>query len=279
MAQRDDLGRFLRAHDAGHAGNGQRIALGEVSGKDHVDDIIATAIERPLRQKGLKATGELVLGQTYTRKDVSRVLSFGRESSRTLYGYGQHVAAKSMSEAKLLPVCPLFITYQKSNNTDQVAESIAYRDRFINRTELIWETRQITPRTARADPESSDSLEWRIAAGDFHLPVFIKRDKTDGNRFYFVGYATPDAAQVITRGDRNYLEMHLIFPEPVPLQVYNYLHLRLADDSDLVHPHDIHRPDVIASDSDLSLAWPSPNENSSAKEELKAEPPEHFPRM
>ena len=101
-----------------------------------------------------------------TRERKSRgLLNFPRKWTSTLYGY---------KADKTSNTCPIFVTLHKS---DEVSASTAYEDALLDRSTMLWYTK--SNRTLQSP------LEKAIAAGEYRLPVFVKKDDAEGSEFYY----------------------------------------------------------------------------------------------
>lgn len=176
-----------------------------------VDDLIKTGSHIVVDRY---ANGDpFVQGAQYSRKEVTRLLNFPRKWTSTLYGYK---ADKSSM------VCPIFVTLHKSQD---VSASTAYEDTLIDRSTMLWYTK--SNRTLQSP------LEKAIAAGEYRLPVFVKKDDAEGSEFYFLGYATPADPQDTTMSGNtgkpvSVARMHLRFDEPIDASLFDYFHPTLT---------------------------------------------------
>lgn len=105
------------------------------------------------------------LYETYSRKDVLRILNWPNDESSTVYGYRVKYSA-----------CPIFVTYKKNNN---ISNSTKYEDCFINRKIFSWMTR------SRLNLESREVAE--IKKPETIKYLFIKKSDADGSDFYYLG--------------------------------------------------------------------------------------------
>ena len=118
--------------------------------------------------------------------------------------------------------CPIFVTLHKS---EDVSASTAYEDTLIDRSTMLWYTK--SNRTLQSP------LEKAIAAGEYRLPVFVKKDDAEGSEFYYLGYATPaDAEDTTMPGNTgkpvSVARMHLRFDEPIDAGLFDYFHPTLT---------------------------------------------------
>ncbi|WP_201346598.1 DUF3427 domain-containing protein, partial [Lactobacillus nasalidis] len=122
---------------------------------------------------------DFTLYELYDRKEVCRLLNWPLDVNRPMYGY-------RLSG----DVCPLFITYQK---TDQEQRNARY-DNQAQGQRLSWFTR--TPR--HLDSPEVRQLLRGVAEGRqaTRLPVFVKRADAYGPKFCYLGQAQIDPATV-----------------------------------------------------------------------------------
>lgn len=154
-----------------------------------------------------------VQGAQYSRKEVTRLLNFPRKWTSTLYGYKADAASRT---------CPIFVTLHKS---DEVSASTAYEDALIDRSTMLWYTK--SNRTLQSP------LEKAIAAGEYRLPIFVKKDDAEGSEFYYLGDATPADAEDTTMSGNSgapvkVARMHLRFDKPIDASLFDYFHPTLT---------------------------------------------------
>lgn len=174
--------------------------------KKHVVDIIETT--KFLVRKDYSWSGEMVIGSSYTRKDVSRMLNFRTNQAGTLNGY---------SLDKYSGTCPIFITYHKS---DDISASVNYEDKFLDESTIRWFT--------KSGRRLDSAQEARIIGNEIPLYVFVKKDDADGSGFYYIGQATSrDAYQNSMVDDHGkqkpVVTMKLDLESPVESALYGYL--------------------------------------------------------
>lgn len=154
-----------------------------------------------------------VQGAQYSRKEVTRLLNFPRRWTSTLYGYKAHKDSRT---------CPIFVTLHKSN---EVSASTAYEDALIDRSNMVWYT--------KSNRSLKSTLEKAIAAGEYRLPVFVKKDDAEGSEFYFLGYGVPaDAEDTTMPGNTgmpvSVVRMNLKFEYPIDAGLFDYFHPTLT---------------------------------------------------
>lgn len=115
---------------------------------------------------------QFTMYQSYSRKDVCRLLNWEKDVSAPLYGY--RVTDK---------VCPIFITYHKSDIEHQ--RSARYQNDFTANSVIKWYTR--SPRHL-----TSDEVQKLLRGVDHgkqqtRIEIFIKRNDAAGKEFNYVG--------------------------------------------------------------------------------------------
>lgn len=206
IAERDAIGRVGLTADFG-AAYSQSDTF-----RTAVDDLLKTGAHIVVDRY---AGGDpFVQGAQYSRKEVTRLLNFPRSWTSTLYGYKAHKASRT---------CPIFVTLHKSN---EVSASTAYEDALLDRATMLWYTK--SRRTLRSP------LEKAIAAGEYRLPVFVKKDDAEGSEFYYLGYAIPAEAEDTTMpGNAGkpvaVARMRLRFNDPIDAGLFDYFHPTLTD--------------------------------------------------
>lgn len=128
-------------------------------------------------------SGELVPSGTYTRDEVCRMLNFQKLIIPQNIG-GYYLERDQMDTPR---VCPIFITYHKG---EDISATVKYEDRFLDSTTLRWFTKNRRTLESKTERYIIDNL--------VPLPVFMKKDDTEGVDFYFLGYATAHDAEQAT---------------------------------------------------------------------------------
>lgn len=175
--------------------------------KIHVDDIIETGLF--LSRDRNYFSGNLVVGQRYSRKDVSRILHLQSNQEGTLNGYKVDKYSKTI---------PIFINYQKHS---EINASINYEDEFLSTSVLRWFTR--SRRTLKSKEVQA------IVSNQYPIHVFVRRDDAEGEAFYYLGEATSsNAVQTHMPGNDgnplNVVTMHLTLSHPISEGFSAYLH-------------------------------------------------------
>jgi len=148
-------------------------------------------------------------GRQYSRKDATRILGWGSNSSSTIYGYRVHRETLT---------CPVFVTMHKAAD---VSASTAYEDALIDIRSMRWFTRS---RRTLESGEVSAIVDNSVA-----IHVFAKKDDAEGSDFYYLGRARSEDAVQETMPDAtgqplDVVRMTLRFDEPIEVAAYDYFH-------------------------------------------------------
>lgn len=144
-----------------------------------VDDIIETGLLLA-RKKGYWS-GALKCNNRYSRKDVSRLLHLKTNQAGTLNGY---------KVDRYSGAIPIFVNYHKSINVDS---SVAYDDHFDNTRTMTWFTR------SRRSLHSQEVID--IVTEKYPIHLFVRRDDTSGDEFFYLGKVSPRDATEETMKD------------------------------------------------------------------------------
>ena len=169
----------------------------------HVRDVVDAGLY--LARHRYKWSGQLEVGQRYSRKDVCRLLNWQSNQQSTIYGYKVDYFSNS---------CPIFVTYHKGS---EVSESTKYEDEFLNPSTLTWFTRS---RRTLASGEVKAIVENQLP-----LHVFAKKDDAEGTDFYYLGKAkSQDARQTKMTGESGHdvVSMTLGLASPIESSLYEY---------------------------------------------------------
>lgn len=115
---------------------------------------------------------QFTLYQKYSRKDVCRLLNWKKDVSAPLYGY--RVTDK---------VCPIFITYHKSDDDHQ--RSARYQNDFTANSIIKWYTR--SPRHLTSDEVQKLLRGVDQGKQQIRLEIFLKRSDASGKEFSYLG--------------------------------------------------------------------------------------------
>lgn len=155
-----------------------------------------------------------LLHEKYSRRDVLRILGWDKNRNATTIGGYRMSPDKSN--------CPIFVTYHKS---DDIVQSVAYEDAFINPSIFQWMSRS----NRRID--SGELLPIINARSNgLRLPLFVKKDDNEGIDFYYLGDVKPVDDSVEQRhmpGPNNtqlpVVKFDFELEVPVKLELYKYL--------------------------------------------------------
>ncbi|WP_322937858.1 DUF3427 domain-containing protein [Nocardioides bizhenqiangii] len=172
-----------------------------------VDDLRTTGAE--LVKARYHPTKVFTPGLQYSRKEVCRLLGWPRNWASTLYGYKTEVETG---------VCPVFVTLHKA---DDIAVSTAYGDRLVDRTTMLWYTRnRLTLKSREVVPIVNNAVA---------IHVFVKKDDAEGSGSYYLGQATSHDGEETTMPNAdghplNVVRMMLRFNDPIDVALYDYFH-------------------------------------------------------
>lgn len=170
--------------------------------REAVDDLLHTGQHLTLDRYG--NADLFVQGRQYTRKDVTRLLSWPRAWASTLYGYRTDVATG---------YCPIFVTLHKP---DDISESTAYEDELLDNSTMRWFTR------SRRSLLSGEVAA--IVSGEVEPHVFVQKDNADD--FFYLGRAAAEQAvdTKMADGKTSVVRMLLKFDEPIDAALFDYFH-------------------------------------------------------
>lgn len=171
----------------------------------HFDDLMQLSHYKHLND--YHNSNRLVLYNKYSRKDFLRIMNWEKDESSTVYGYKQKYHT-----------LPIFITYHKK---EDISETTAYEDEFLNQDELKWFTRS---NRSLKSPEVQNVINHQALNTPIYM--FVKKEDADGKNFYYLGNAhyMKDSAQDTKMPEgKNVVTMHLAMETPVRDDVYRYL--------------------------------------------------------
>jgi len=146
----------------------------------------------------------LILYNKYSRKDVCRLLNWGKDISSTVYGYRTHGGTT-----------PCFVTYHKS---DAIDSTINYNDHFINQSTFAWESRS---------NRRLESKEIKDVINSTRILLFVKKQDGEGTDFYFMGDVSiiPDSIVQGSMLESKLPVVHFKFhlQQPVIHSLYQYI--------------------------------------------------------
>lgn len=162
-----------------------------------------------------------MLYQKYSRKDVCRILNWGKDLSSTVYGYRTNKGST-----------PCFVTYHKA---DHIEDSINYNDHFISPSVFAWESRS---------NRKVSSSEIQNVINSKRILLFIKKADSEGTEFYYMGNVSilKDSILQAKMPDSGQPVVHFKFKleKAVPDNLYNYITDRTNEN-------------IIENDSDQNL--------------------------
>jgi SOS-response transcriptional repressor LexA len=145
-----------------------------------------------------------ILYNKYSRKDVCRLLNWGKDISSTVFGYRTHGRAT-----------PCFVTYHKS---DSIGSTINYNDHFINQSTFAWESKSKI---------KVGSNEIKNVINSNRILLFVKKQDGEGTDFYFMGDVSiiPESIKQGYMPETNLPVVHFKFhlQQPVIESLYQYI--------------------------------------------------------
>lgn len=173
--------------------------------KVYLDDLIRTGLL--INFDRYRVDVPFTAGRQYSRKDVSRLLSWQKNMYSTIYGYRLDPETNS---------CPLFVTLEKS---EEVSASTAYGDALVDPQHMLWFT--------KSNRTLASKVESEIASNQVEIYVFAKKNDAEGSGHYFLGKAKASNAENTTMPDAKrkpipVVKMHLRFDEPVQAGLFDY---------------------------------------------------------
>lgn len=172
---------------------------------EHVMDVLDTGLFISRHRYGY--SGDLRIGDRYSRKDVCRLLNWKSNQEGTIFGYKVDQDTGT---------CPIFITYHKHDDVD---DSVAYEDEFLSEKSLLWYTRS---RRTLASGEVRTIVDNGV-----ELHLFAKKDDAEGTDFFYLGpVESSDAVQTtMPDGGRelDVVTMTLTLDSPIEAGMYAYL--------------------------------------------------------
>ncbi len=178
--------------------------------KPMVEDLCAFILRRweSLYNKRYKDT-LFCLYTLYTYDDICRLLDWPKlMPAQNIGGYWYDKSTKTMA------IC---VNYEKDSN------AIAYHDRFISNSELIW----LTKPNRRVGSEEVSRMMKRTPYDDTRIFLFIRRNKDDNEAkaFYFLGEVEPsgDPKDMFLNDGRPVVELNWKLSTPVDEDLYDYI--------------------------------------------------------
>ncbi|MBX3311898.1 MAG: DEAD/DEAH box helicase [Microbacteriaceae bacterium] len=178
--------------------------------KTEVDDLLVTTQRLIVDRYDLHKP--FTPGKQYSRKDASRLLNWTTNMSSTIYGY---------KVDKETETCPIFASLNKS---ETISSSTAYINKVLDPHTMMWHTR--SKRTLKSEEVRT------IVANEVSLPVFVKKDDSDGPGHYYLGDAFCEEAEdsFMPSGEKlPVVKTILKFSKPVDPNVFSYFHQDLTE--------------------------------------------------
>lgn len=139
---------------------------------DAIKDVIRYGIAKYEEEYCNIDESNLQLYKKYSRRDVCRLLNWGKDEGSTIYGYRiKH------------GTCPIFVTYEKKND---ISESTKYEDQFVDSHVFSWMTRN---RVKLDSIESQELIHYR--ENGLMIYLFVKKSDDEGTDFYYMGPVEP----------------------------------------------------------------------------------------
>lgn len=156
--------------------------------------------------KSQGTTGELIIGEKYTRKEMCKLFNWEKDENSTIYGY-----------AVKYNMCPIFVGYHKEKD-----EEIPYKDFFMNEKIFNWMTRKDTDLNSKQVKDIINS-----ASTGMKLYLFINKSKDEGSEHYFMGevkYIEGTAQNdVESESNKKVVRMQLKLETAVKQDLYDYI--------------------------------------------------------
>ncbi len=155
----------------------------------------------------------MVLYETYTRKDVCRLLNWKSDCSSTVYGYKTETSTEEYT-------CPIFVTYDKSEG---ISETTKYDDGFIDNTRFSWMSR-----SRRTSTTEEVAALINQPKNNIKIMLFVKKSDCEGSDFYYMGKLRYNSFADTTMKDKDGSDVPVVniqfdMENPVPQNLYNYL--------------------------------------------------------
>lgn len=176
---------------------------------DAMKDILRYGIAKYEEEYYDSDESNLQLYQKYSRRDICRLLNWGKDEGSTIYGYRiKH------------GTCPIFVTYEKK---DDISESTKYEDQFIDSQIFSWMTRS----RVQIDSKESQAL-IHYKENNLKIYLFVKKSDGEGTDFYYMGPVEPVGHKQKTIDDDKgnklpIMNFRLKLKHPVRNDIYDYI--------------------------------------------------------
>ena len=158
----------------------------------------------------------LIYYRKYSRKDVFKILNFNKDQNP------QNVGGYIIQEIEGIKKCPVFVTYEKS---EDISSSTKYKDYFIDNTRFNW----MSKNKRYIDSPDVDAI-LNQNKNNIQIELFIKKDDAEGKDFYYIGKMITDfdsKEQTHIQNEKGQklpvVNIQFDIVPPVPQNLYNYL--------------------------------------------------------
>lgn len=180
-------------------------------------DFIAMLLDYSLNANGLyHNVDDFKLYNSYSRRDVCRLISNEKDESSTIYGY------KHFKKQKELPI---FVSYHKKLDD---GSSTMYEDAFIDENNFVWFSRNNRATISGEVKEIIDAYE----KGELTIRLFVEKmnskyvgNKLDGvGKFYYLGECKIDKyIDTTMKGGQKVVKFLLKLVNSCRTDVYRYI--------------------------------------------------------
>lgn len=185
--------------------------------KEHILDLLEYGINRAtIKDNEIYGDDGLVYYRKYSRKDVFKIMNFDKDQNP------QNVGGYIIQEIEGRKKCPVFVTYEKS---EDISSSTKYKDYFINNTRFNWMSKN---KRYLNSPDVDAILNQE--RNNIQIELFIKKDDNEGTDFYYIGkmktdYESREQTQIENEKGQMLPVVNLQFDvlPSVPQNLYNYL--------------------------------------------------------
>ena len=185
--------------------------------KDHLLDILEYGITKAtIKKNEVYGNDDLIYYRKYSRKDVFKILNFNKDQNP------QNVGGYIIQEIEGIKKCPVFVTYEKS---EDISSSTKYKDYFIDNTRFNW----MSKNKRYIDSPDVDAI-LNQNKNNIQIELFIKKDDAEGKDFYYIGkmitdFDSKEQTQIPNEKGQMLPVVNIKFDiePPVPQNLYNYL--------------------------------------------------------
>lgn len=184
--------------------------------KDHLLDILEYGITKAtIKKNEVYGNDGLIYYRKYSRKDVFKILNFNKDQNP------QNVGGYIIQEIEGIKKCPVFVTYEKS---EDISSSTKYKDYFIDNTRFNW----MSKNKRYIDSPDVDAI-LNQNKNNIQIELFIKKDDAEGKDFYYIGkmitdFDSKEQTQIPNEKGQMLPVVNIQFDiePPVPQNLYNY---------------------------------------------------------